>query len=199
MRFPGTKWYTGRMRKIYCYVDESGQDTLGAFFIVAVIIKEQENIEYLESKLEEIEKKSGKRLLKWQKTAFKSRKNYFKLLTEVKGLRSSIFYSIYHNSKEYSSLTSLTIAKAILSKKMNAYKAWITIDGLTKRGMEKIRRELKTLDIHYKTIRGAEDQRSSILRLTDTVAGFLRDHFERQEYTEIIYRKLRNLRVIEEL
>ncbi|MFQ5617229.1 MAG: hypothetical protein ACE5GO_12325 [Anaerolineales bacterium] len=28
--------------KIYCYIDESGQDTKGAFFVVSVVIADQE-------------------------------------------------------------------------------------------------------------------------------------------------------------
>ena len=52
------------MQKLYCYVDETGQDTGGAFFLVVVIIAEKDSALLLEKQLEQIEKESGKRALK---------------------------------------------------------------------------------------------------------------------------------------
>ena len=47
------------MQKLYCYVDETVQDTKGKLFIVSVIVTEGER-EQLARQLEEIEKNSGK-------------------------------------------------------------------------------------------------------------------------------------------
>jgi len=60
------------MQNLYCYVDETGQDTHGAFFLVAVVIVEEERV-YLQAALEQIEQQSQKGHLKWQKTAFARR------------------------------------------------------------------------------------------------------------------------------
>ena len=48
-------------QKLYCFVDETGQDTKGEFFLVAVVIKEAEDLETLQEKLSEIEKLSKKK------------------------------------------------------------------------------------------------------------------------------------------
>lgn len=104
------------MTKLYCYVDETGQDTKGAFFLVAVVLKEQEQVTLLQKKLERIEKESNKNLLKWTKSPFRVRENYLNKLTTIKVLKGAIFYSVYRNSKEYIPLVSLTVAKAILSE-----------------------------------------------------------------------------------
>jgi hypothetical protein len=40
--------------KLYCYVDETGQDTGGELFLVAVVLKEITALELLEKKLEKI-------------------------------------------------------------------------------------------------------------------------------------------------
>ena len=47
------------MQKLYCYVDETGQNTKGRLFIVSVIVTEGER-EELARQLEEIEKASKK-------------------------------------------------------------------------------------------------------------------------------------------
>ncbi len=47
------------MQKIYCYVDETGQDTKGEFFLVSVVIAKDERDNLIE-KLEEIERSTGK-------------------------------------------------------------------------------------------------------------------------------------------
>jgi hypothetical protein len=41
--------------KLYCYVDETGQDTYGRFFLVLVVLLEQSVIEELEVTIEEID------------------------------------------------------------------------------------------------------------------------------------------------
>ncbi len=52
--------------KLYCYVDETGQDTKGKLFIVvAVIVGEEKN--EVEKYLESIEEQSGKGKRKWIK------------------------------------------------------------------------------------------------------------------------------------
>jgi hypothetical protein len=47
------------VHKLYCYVDESGQDTEGQFFIVSVVVTGRERDE-VTRQLEQIEHQSGK-------------------------------------------------------------------------------------------------------------------------------------------
>jgi len=63
-----------------CYVDESGQDTKGAFFLVIVVLVERSLASEMESKLIDIEKTTTKNSLKWTKTPFEVRK---KFLSEI--------------------------------------------------------------------------------------------------------------------
>ena len=55
------------MQKLYCYVDETGQDTQGNLFIVSVVIAEDERVRLLKQ-LEQIEKSTRKGRRKWMKT-----------------------------------------------------------------------------------------------------------------------------------
>lgn len=186
-------------QKLYCYVDETGQDTEGKLFLVVVVLEKQVDIEALHKTLEKIEKLTKKNLLKWTKTPFEVRKEYLKLLTEINELKGTIFYSIYQDTKEYIHLTSLTVAKSILSKEDENYVTTIIIDGLKDKEMEAVRKELKKLKIHYKKIRGMKDEQDSILRLADSIAGLLRDHLEQQAYTKAILNKFKKAKVIIEV
>lgn len=182
--------------KLYCYVDETGQDTKGELFLVAVILKEMENLSSLEEKLQEIENKSGKKQLKWKKTSKAVKKAYLEDLLQIKDLKHSIFYSQYHSSKEYPKLTSLTIAKAVLAKRENNYTVTVVIDGLNDREREIVREELKKLKIKYRKIRGMKDEQSAFLRLADTMAGLLRDIAEGQTYTKLFLRRLQTTQIV---
>lgn len=61
-------------RKIYCYVDETGQDTEGDIFIVTVVVPENRDkvLEYIEN----VEQQSGKGKFKWGKADHAKRFSY---------------------------------------------------------------------------------------------------------------------------
>jgi len=102
--------------KLYCYVDETGQDGLQKFFLVSIVITDKIKKEDLEKQLIKIEKITGKNKTKWTKEEFEIRVNYVKKIARVKNLQSSIFYSAYKDSKKYIHLTSLSVSKAVLAK-----------------------------------------------------------------------------------
>lgn len=79
------------MQKLYCYVDETGQDSVGKLFLVAIVLKEIEQLELLESKLKKIEKRSGKKQTKWKRVKKDIKIKYLEELLRIRGLRKSIF------------------------------------------------------------------------------------------------------------
>lgn len=85
--------------KLYCYVDETGQDGLHKFFLVSVVITDQIRKAGLEKQLENIEVKTKKRKSKWTKTKSEIRQNFLKEITNLKDLKRSIFYSMYPMEK----------------------------------------------------------------------------------------------------
>ena len=184
--------------KLYCYVDETGQDTKGRLFLVAVVLKEISDLTVLENELIEVEQKAGKNS-KWKKTEKRIKKKYLEGLIGIKGLKGSIFYSSYESTKEYSKLTSLTIAKAVLAKEKQDYTVTVIIDGLNERERDLVRRELKKLRVKYRKIRGMKDEQSVFLRLADAMAGFLREREENEIYTIDFIGKFETLGVITEI
>lgn len=182
--------------KLYCYVDETGQDGLHKFFLVSIVITDQAKKDGLEQKLIEIEKETGKNKTKWTKEEFEIRITYIKKVAKIKELQSSVFYSMYKDTKEYLHLTSLSVAKAVLAKGEKEYEVNVIVDGLTKKDTQKMRRDLKQLQIKYNKIRGMKDEQSAFLRLADCFAGFIRDYIEKRPYALDLFPVLQKRGVI---
>lgn len=186
-------------QKLYCYVDETGQDTKGKLFLVTVVLKGQDELDSLKEKLNKIEKSTDKNLLKWTKSPFRVRNDYLIQLIDIKELKSSIFYSTYQDTKAYVPLTSSTIAKSVLAKEEDNYTVNIVIDGLKGKEQEAVRKDLKKLKIHYNKIRGMKDEQDVVLRLADSIAGFLRDYLEKQSYAQPIFKKFKEKNILIEV
>lgn len=180
------------MHKIYCYVDETGQDTLGRMFIVVAIVVDEERDQVLHI-LEDAEKKSGKTRRKWIKSRTAERNKYLSLAIDKSDLKGKIYYRIFHNTKEYEDLMVLVIAQAINvyveATKLEAYKATIVIDGLNKIATKRVAKLLRQLGIKIHKIRGEKDDNNALLRLSDAMAGCIREATEGEgDYSNLIRR-----------
>lgn len=185
------------MQKLYCYVDETGQDTEGVLFLVTVIITEKER-ENLRDFLLKTEKETGKKLLKWHRTNFDIRNNYLSKVLGSWFLRHSVFFSRYE-TKAYVELTILTTAKAILQRAKGDYKATIFVDGLNEKGIRRFAAGLRKLKIRVRKVRGIRDESDPLIRLADALAGFLRDYIEGQNYTKKLYQRAERQKIIKKI
>lgn len=186
------------MQKLYCYVDETGQDTHGAFFLVAVVIAAEER-ERLQVALEQIEQQSKKGRLKWQKTAFARRIAYLNALLTTSLLHGKVFFAHYAQTKAYLDLTVYTTAKAILKRAEGAYQTVVWVDGLGKSEARRFERGLRGLKVKVRKVRGLREESDSLLRLADAAAGFIRDALEGQGYAQERYREAVRKGIIREV
>ena len=155
------------MQKLYLYVDETGQDTEGRFFLVAVVTSDKEHKDILEQKLELIEQSSRKGKRKWERTRWERKIAYLQQVLTLQELRESIFYAIYHNSKDYTPLFSLTIAQAITTKAQGDYQVIVYVDGANREEEKKIAKGLMQLGIRRKKVKGMRDESNALMRLAD--------------------------------
>lgn len=173
------------MLKLYCYTDETGQDTKGKLFLVSIVLAEKDNLEMLKEKITEIET-STKGSKKWTKTNDKKKILFIKTIIKLKFLRGSLYYSVYENTIKYTPLVALAISKAVYRKIENVaedYRVNIVIDDLRETDGEIVRKELKALKIHYNKIKvGLKDEQDILIRFADAIAGFIRDYLEKRQY-----------------
>lgn len=163
------------MEKFYAYADESGQDTRGAFFLVAVVVTGRERDEVLRW-LEGLERETGKGIVAWRKSRHEARIAYIERVLGDPRLRRAIFYSVYPETRAYRDLTLLTIAKALGERAGTGdYKATVVIDGLRRGETRQVAVGLRRIRVPVRKVRGGRDESNALLRLADAMAGFIRD------------------------
>lgn len=154
-------------RRLNCYVDETGQDTKGNIFIVSVIVSAESQEEMAEF-IKQIEKRSGKSQFKWGRSVLKQRLEFISKIFNQGKAKLTVYYSIYKDTLEFKNSTVLTIAKSINA--LEDYKEHtfnIYVDGLSKK-----------------------DENNPMIRLADSVCGFVRDVIEEKtEESERIFDK----------
>lgn len=164
------------MQKINVYADETGQDTQGRFFLVAVVIVPTDAVQHFEHCELVSEKGSGRSARKWRSSNKKSRTAYLGCLLkqDLRGLRVRI--QSYRNRTDYTAMTAETIGHSIQSiiAESGPSKATVMIDGMNDAEIEGVRRMLKAASIRYRKIRGPRDEGSAMIRLADSLVGMAR-------------------------
>ena len=186
------------MQKLYCYVDESGQDTEGKLFLVSVVITGSER-EGLRNKLRKIEQMSGKGTKKWTKATRDQRRKFIEAIITDKDFIGNIFYTRYSDSRAYIDLTILTTAKALLGKAKPPYETTIFVDGLKRTERHRFAAGLRRLKVKVRKVRGIREQSDEFIRLADAVAGFVRDSLENDQIMESLYKKAEQNKVIRKI
>jgi hypothetical protein len=186
------------VQKLYCYVDETGQDTGGDFFLVSVVITSEEH-ERIRREAEQIEQESGRGILKWHKAPFRSRLAYLQALIRHPLFEGTTSFSHYRDTTLYTDLTVLVTAKAILHKARGEYRATIIIDGLRRGDVKRFAGGLRQLGIRVRKVRGIRDESDALIRLADNIAGFVRDAIEGKGYAQPLYQEAIKRGVIQEI
>ncbi len=163
-------------QKIYAYIDESGQDTKGEFFVVAVVVLEEDR-DFILRSLEKIEQKSGKKNMKWHKTKTEFKEKYFREILNDNTFKNTTFFNTFTNTKQYIEMTSYAGARAILKKVgKNDYRATVYIDGFNKKEIDKFTRVLKSFQIKRRKVVGVKkEENNAFIRLADAWCGLVRD------------------------
>ncbi len=164
------------MQKLYAYVDESGQETAGAIFVVSVAIMgaERDTLQKLCEELETVTKKGN---VKWHRAKRQARLDFMRQIIANEQFIGVLHYALFKETRDYDSATVKGIAQAIRSKQPEGkYTVSIFVDALRKPKRLKYGSELRKLGIHTLKIRGiTSDENSPLIRLADGAAGLIRD------------------------
>lgn len=190
---------TSRRNRLYAYVDESGQDTRGQFFVVSVVVLPAGH-ETLLQQLEAIEIRSRKRHIKWQRARFTSRQTYINELVNLPGLSQSLFFEIFRQTQDYTRLTVVATANAIRRKAQGTDQALVFIDGLRKHEAQYFDRLLRAERVKVKKVRGVQkEQNNAMIRLADALCGLVRDAEEGQPWAVTALKRLQRNGLVEAL
>ncbi len=187
------------MKQLHLYVDETGQDTKGEFFLVAVVIVERHFREQAERFCQQIEVRTGKRT-KWTKTKKSIRWSYIEevLQAEVEGMSIKI---VEFRDTEMKYLNMMAQALYEVLRQFDEEKTLrikIYVDALSKTQAKRIGAELRQRLQNTKqpgriwglSVRGIRTEASSaLLRLADALCGFARAVAQKEPHAMALWRK----------
>ena len=171
---PQTCYYT-LIQKLYCYVDETGQDARSQFFLVSVVIAEADREAFLKA-LTRIEKDSGKGNVKWISAKDSTRMAYMRQVLDNPLFKGRLHYAVYPRTPDYFAKTVLTVGRAITAYITSEdYRATVLIDGLSKSLIPQAGVALRRLHIKIFKVRGIrKEENDALMRLADALCGFVR-------------------------
>ena len=185
-------------QKLYAYVDESGQDTRGAMFLVSVVVTGAAR-DAARRALQGIERASGKRIRKWTRSRVRERVAYIEQCLDRASLLGPVYYSHYRNTRAYVDLLILSTAKALHARVMERPTATVFVDGLVYAERRRFAAGLRKLNVVVHKVQGRRDESDEFIRLADAMAGFVRDALEGNQQMGVLFERAKRQRLIEEV
>lgn len=170
------------MRKLYCYVDESGQHTAAqpgreSVFVVAVAAFE-DNRDMLIEACTQYERESGKRRRKWRTADREAKMTYTRMIFTDKRFVDTLSYYVVRGPEkiDFDESTIEGIVRTIeLRGAEDEYTAELHIDGLTASKRTEYSVELRRRGLRIRRVHLASDDHDPLIRLADALAGLARE------------------------
>ena len=169
--------------RYHLFVDETGQHTRGEYFLVCAVVVPTVDLDRLRDELGSLETRIGPPQRKWVHSNVSRKRRY---LEEAQGLVSGlapVHYRNHHGGTDYISWTGQLIAAAILAR-VPAAQVTIIVDGYNPNECQEIQSILRARSIRWAKVRGARDESEPILRLADSLVGYLGDLYRNKPYIE---------------
>jgi hypothetical protein len=157
-------------RKLYCYVDETGQNDVSSAFVVVAVVSEREQEELREA-LVTIENASDTNHLKWHKTHPTRRLKYLELAVERNLGKGEVFFGSYPKPLPYFFPLIDVLEHAIKRKAGSRYTARVFVDGIDRKKAAELTNALRLRGISLEMVRSRRDESEPVIRLADMWAG----------------------------
>ncbi len=163
-----------KVRKLYCYVDETGQDAGSDYFIVVTIVSEAEQ-GHMREQLIAIEKETKVGSRKWHKSTPSYRNNYIHEVIKLKPAQTNTYFAKFKRPLPFFLPVLETLSKAIKDTANDNYQAIVYIDGIDKKKALELTNALRLKGINTDRVRSARDESEPLIRLADRWAGCIRN------------------------
>lgn len=161
-------------QKLYCYVDESGQDITSTFFIVAAVVIDKE-LDTLRTRLSHIETTARTGHRKWHKSRPDRRRRYLELVLENEIGKGETFYGTYRKPVPFFFPMLDVLERAITRKAKTPYTARVYIDGIDRKKAAELTNALRARNVSLELVKNRRDESEPLIRLADMWAGCIRD------------------------
>ena len=173
------------MQKIYCYVDESGQDAGAEYFVVVVVVSEGDQ-SHVREQFVSIEKETNVGQRKWHKSRRDRSRAYLQRVLD--GRCVIIYAGWYRKPLPYFFPILHIIEEALQRQERNQYRARIFIDGIDRKKALEMTNALRLRGVVFDGIRGRRDESEPLIRCADRWAGYIRAVLHKKEYDALFER-----------
>jgi len=191
-----------KKQKIYCYVDETGQDSGANCYITVVVVSAKDQEEF-RKKLIGLEKQSKVGAKKWRRSGSKEGELFLRETINEAFEYCKIYYNQYEKPIPFFFPTIEILYGAIkefIDNKKLDYETIIYIDGIDKRKAQALTNALRSKDIFLDHIRSVRDESEPCIRLADRWAGCIRDaKEEKTDFWKKIVKKAKKLKMLKRL
>ena len=168
------------MQKVYCYVDESGQDDRSQYFVVVAVLLNG-NQDVVRERLLGVEQTAKTNRMKWHKTLHKRRIHYLHLVQQSKIAAGHVYFGKYKKPLPYFFPMIDVLKRAIQQKTDEKYSATVYVDGIDKSIAKKMTNALRSSGISLRMVRSTREESEPLIRLADMWAGCIRGALLRKE------------------
>ncbi|MHB8627008.1 MAG: DUF3800 domain-containing protein [Aggregatilineales bacterium] len=158
------------MRKLYCYVDESGRLEQPHFVVSIVMVA---NVDAARAALVKIEIAANKQR-KWAKSRNEILVTFIERLLAASEFSAVLRYAVYNPPGVHRLRLIKAIAAAVKSQP-SVDKVSVCIDGLADELYIPLANDLRAEGVPIYSVKGARDESEPLLRAADALAGFARD------------------------
>lgn len=176
-------------KKLYCYVDETGQDAGSKFFVVVSVVSSEDQ-ELARSKLLSLESQSKVHARKWFNSRSPIKEDFLRLVISEEIAKGALYYAKFKKPLPFFLPLLETVEKAIKDKAgSEPYQATVYVDGIDKKKAKELTGGLRLKGIRLKYVRSARDESEPFIRLADRWAGCIRHALEGQKDNQQILTK----------
>ncbi|OGL65753.1 hypothetical protein A3B21_01275 [Candidatus Uhrbacteria bacterium RIFCSPLOWO2_01_FULL_47_24] len=176
------------MQKLYCYVDEAGQDAGSEFFVVVAIVSSSDQ-ETLRQQLTNAEKIAQTNHLKWHKISYPRRIQYLSIILEKKIAKGSVFTAHYRKPIPYFFPMLELLEKSIKLVAQQPYRASVYVDGIDRYKAKQLTNALRATGISLRIVKSKRDESEPLIRLADMWAGCIRSALLKHPDAQALVRK----------
>ncbi len=161
------------LQKLYCYVDESGQDPQSTFFVVVAVVSDQHQDD-LREKLSAIERNARTGFRKWHKSQAKRRLRYLKSVLDQQVATGGVFFGHYQKPVPYFFPMLDVLEQALKQQSKGQYSARVYVDGIDRKKAAELTNALRSRGLSLGFVKSRRDESEPVIRLADMWAGCIR-------------------------
>lgn len=175
-------------RKLYCYVDETGQDDASRVFVVVAVVSADDQQRFREA-LTDIERVAGTGNRKWHKSRPERRLRYLELALERDIGLEDVFFGSYPKRLPYFFPFIEVLERAIALKSGPSYTARVFVDGIDRKKAAELTNALRLRGVSLEMVRGRRDESEPAIRLADMWADCIRSATLGRQQEESLLRR----------